>query len=102
MDNTKNLDDYLAGLGISEPGEAVLPAPPQPLPPDEARTAEAGDAELGPGEAFTAESGGQGGAAPWSMPSRRRTRASPWPSALKTCSASSMSTGVKSSACVAW
>lgn len=25
MDNTKNLDDYLAGLGISEPGEAVLP-----------------------------------------------------------------------------
>ena len=68
MDNTKNLDDYLAGLGISEPGEAVLPAPPQPLPPDEARTAEAGDAELGPGEVSTAESGGQGGAALWSMP----------------------------------
>ncbi|WP_407539940.1 protein jag [Deinococcus radiomollis] len=32
MDNTKNLDDYLAGLGISEPGEAVLPAPPQSGP----------------------------------------------------------------------
>ena len=68
MDNTKNLDDYLAGLGISEPGEAVLPAPPQPLPPDEARTAEAGDAELGPGEVSTAESGGQGGTALWSIP----------------------------------
>lgn len=33
MDNTKNLDDYLAGLGISEPGEAVTPAPPQAAPP---------------------------------------------------------------------
>jgi len=33
MDNTKNLDDYLAGLGISEPGEAVTPTPPQATPP---------------------------------------------------------------------
>ena len=33
MDNTKNLDDYLAGLGISEADEAVLPPPPQPGPP---------------------------------------------------------------------
>jgi spoIIIJ-associated protein len=32
MDNTKNLDDYLAGLGISEPGEAVLPAAPHSGP----------------------------------------------------------------------
>ncbi len=33
MDNTKNLDDYLAGLGISEADEAVPPAPPQVGPP---------------------------------------------------------------------
>jgi hypothetical protein len=32
MDNTKNLDDYLAGLGISEPGEVVLPAAPHSGP----------------------------------------------------------------------
>ena len=32
MDNTKNLDDYLAGLGISEADEAVLPALPNAGP----------------------------------------------------------------------
>ncbi|ULH16546.1 RNA-binding protein [Deinococcus sp. KNUC1210] len=31
MDNPKNLDDYLAGLGISEADESAPPAPPAPL-----------------------------------------------------------------------
>ncbi|WP_189088072.1 Jag family protein [Deinococcus ruber] len=31
MDNPKNLDDYLAGLGISEADESAPPAPPEPL-----------------------------------------------------------------------
>ena len=43
MDNTKNLDDYLAGLGISEPGEAVLPAPPQPGPTAASESGETGE-----------------------------------------------------------
>jgi spoIIIJ-associated protein len=47
MDNTKNLDDYLAGLGISEPGEAVLPAPPQQGPPGEVPAEEASGEALG-------------------------------------------------------
>ena len=64
MDNTKNLDDYLAGLGISEPGEAALPAPPQVGPPGEAGRAEAGAGDLSMGEASTAE----GGAELWSGP----------------------------------
>ena len=49
MDNTKNLDDYLAGLGISEPGEAVVPAPPQAGPPGAvvAGTAVPGERDVG-------------------------------------------------------
>ena len=46
MDNTKNLDDYLAGLGISEPGEAVLPAPPHAGPAASA-SGEAGESGAG-------------------------------------------------------
>ncbi|WP_188962706.1 Jag family protein [Deinococcus aquiradiocola] len=33
MDNTKNLDDYLAGLGISGADESLVPSPPQAGPP---------------------------------------------------------------------
>ncbi|MGY2895287.1 Jag family protein [Deinococcus sp. UYEF24] len=49
MDNTKNLDDYLAGLGISEPGEAVLPAPPQSGPTAAGASGEAGEGRSGEG-----------------------------------------------------
>jgi len=68
MDNTKNLDDYLAGLGISEPGEAVLPAPPQALSPGEVGMAEAGTGETGTGAASAAGSGSENGAQLWSVP----------------------------------
>ncbi len=68
MDNTKNLDDYLAGLGISEPGEAVVPAPPQAGPPGGEGRAEAGAGDLSMGEVSTAEGGGEGGAELWSSP----------------------------------
>ncbi|WP_424951766.1 protein jag [Deinococcus sp.] len=51
MDNTKNLDDYLAGLGISESDEAVLPALPHSGSPG-------GAVATGDGPATTAPSPG--------------------------------------------
>ncbi|WP_407568809.1 protein jag [Deinococcus altitudinis] len=51
MDNTKNLDDYLAGLGISEPGEAVLPAPPHAGSAAAGASGEAGEDRSGEGGA---------------------------------------------------
>ncbi len=72
MDNTKNLDDYLAGLGISEPGEAVLPAPPQAGPPGEEERAEAGVGEASTGGVLDGSvldgSGGEGETGLWSGP----------------------------------
>ena len=62
MDNTKNLDDYLAGLGISEPGEAVLPAPPQAVPPGAVGAGTAVGGTVVPGEREMGEAASEGAA----------------------------------------